>query len=160
MLSTLKKIQSKSSPGGHFRVFFGFSCVIFPYFLRIVWFVMKTCSYILDNTLMVVRLKIFMEGIALWFALILSWFFLEGEGPFSVFFSISWEMFGMFHEILQRYSWYYSGNHKKQYGILTLFCKAILNIIQFTFWDIIQLSLPWEIPDIPSPDVLHRCSGH
>ena len=104
MLTSLKKIHSKSSPGGHFRVFFGLSCVIFFYFLRIVWFVMKICTYILDNTLMVVRLKIFVGGIALCFVLILSCFFLKGEGTFSVFFSISWEIFGMFHENLRRYS--------------------------------------------------------
>ena len=53
---TKKVFQSKSSPGGHFRLFFGLSCGIFLNFLRTVWFLMKICKY----TLMAVRLKNFM----------------------------------------------------------------------------------------------------
>ena len=43
----------------------GLSFGIFLYFLRTVWFQMKIWTYILDNTLMLVRLKKFVGGISL-----------------------------------------------------------------------------------------------
>ena len=54
--------NKSSSPGGYFGVFFGQFCGIFFYFLRTVWFLMKFCTYILDNTLMAVIRKDFMGG--------------------------------------------------------------------------------------------------
>ena len=95
-------------PGGHFTIFFSLSSGIFLHFLGNVWFLLKICTYVLDNTLMVVRLSIFMRTLP--FAWCWFWVFFRGEGTFSVFFSISWKKFGMFHEILQKYSWYYCGN--------------------------------------------------
>ena len=53
ILTTLKKVHSRSSPGGHFSVYFGLSSNILIYFLRTGWFLMKICIYILDNTVMV-----------------------------------------------------------------------------------------------------------
>ena len=106
MLTALKKdFHRKSSTGDYFRLFVGLSCGIFLYFLRTVLFLMKICTYILDNTLMVVKLKN-LWSIAL--CLVLFWVLWgKGRGTFSVFFSISWERFGMFYKVLQRYSWYY-----------------------------------------------------
>ena len=53
------------SPGGHFRIYIGLFHGIFLYFLRTVCFHMKCCTYIVDNTLMVVKLKNFM-GVYIW----------------------------------------------------------------------------------------------
>ena len=63
---------------------------------------MKFCTYILNNTLMVVRLKGLIKGEGgrgdchPLLGTILSFAFLRGGGTFSVFFSTSWERFGMF----------------------------------------------------------------
>ena len=65
ILTALKQIHSKSSPGGHFRVSFSLSCRIFLYFLRTVWLLMKICTYILDNTLMVLHNANFERGVFL-----------------------------------------------------------------------------------------------
>ena len=58
LYTTLKKFQGKSSsPGDHFGVFFGLPCGIFLCFLRNAWFLMKYFRYIVDSTLIVVKLK-------------------------------------------------------------------------------------------------------
>ena len=48
-----------------FLGYVGLFCGIFLYFLRTVWFPIKFCIYILDNNLMVVKLKNVMGCIAL-----------------------------------------------------------------------------------------------
>ena len=69
---------------------FCLSCGIFLYFLKTVWFLLKIYTYILDNTLVVLRLKIFM-GVFYGAPLLgaNSEFSFWGEGTFLVFFSIS-----------------------------------------------------------------------
>ena len=136
-------------------VFFSLSCGIFLYFLRTVWFLLKICTYILDNTLMIVRLKIFIGVLP--FAWCWFWvcFFLGGgEGGY---------IFSTFLYFLKK-NWYVSWNFMK-------FCVNILGItvaikhkiiwhVAFilegyfelcyvTFLHIIQFSLPWETPNIP-----------
>ena len=74
-----KELHSKSSsPSCHCGVLFGLSCGIFLYFLRVVWLLKKFWTYILDNTLMDVRLKHFMGGISL--SLGIFWAFFWGGG--------------------------------------------------------------------------------
>ena len=74
------------------------------------------CIYILDNTLMVVRLKDFMPEWGGW-DVVLAWGYFEycflGEkrGTHSQYFSVFLEEeLVCFQDILERYSWYYSDN--------------------------------------------------
>ena len=92
--------------------YFLFSFVVFfLYFLRTVWFLMKFCTYILDNTLMIFRLKDFMG------VLPFAWGYFEfsflREGGHFQYFSLFLEK-GLvcFHKILHRCSWQ-SCNHTK-----------------------------------------------
>ena len=110
---TKKNSQQVFSLRPFYRVSFDLSCGIFVYFLRTVWFLMKIFTYIFHNALMVLPFA--------WCYFWRVFFFCGGGGvgggqedTFSVLFSISWEKFDTFHEILQKYSWYYSGNHTKK----------------------------------------------
>ena len=67
-----------------FLGYVGLFCSIFLYFLRTVWFPIKFCIYILDNNLMVVKLKNVMGCIALSLGLFWVLFYL-GQGFFSIF---------------------------------------------------------------------------
>ena len=129
------------SPGGHFRIYIGLFHGIFLYFLRTVCFHMKCCTYIVDNTLMVVKLKNFM-GVYIWgpfaggyiyiYIYIYFYFFEEGVGErreeggtYSVFFSMFYYFKGSiyFHEILDKLFCYYSENHTHKNGTLSSPCK-------------------------------------
>ena len=58
MLTALIFFHNKpSSPRGHFGVCLVSNVVFFLYFSRAVWFLMKFCTYILDNTLMAIIQK-------------------------------------------------------------------------------------------------------
>ena len=82
---------------GYFLVSF---VVFFLYFLRTVWFLMKFCTYILDNTLMAVIRKDFM------WRLPFAW----GLFEFS-FFGGREQIFSIFLYFIVFFSWYYS--HRK-----------------------------------------------
>ena len=112
MLTALKKdFHRKSSPGDYFRLFVGLSCGIFLYFLRTVLFLMKICTYILDNTLMVVRLKN-LWGYCPLLGAVLSFVRERDGGIFSIFlyflrkvWYVSWSFAKIFLVL--------SGNHAK-----------------------------------------------
>ena len=105
--------MKSSPPGGHFVVFFGLSCSHFLYFLRTVQFLMKFCTYVLDNTLMVARLKN-LWGYCHLLGAILSFAFLGGDGAYFQYCSLFLERGSVcFRAILQRYYCYYSGNYGK-----------------------------------------------
>ena len=156
MLTALKqKVHSKySSPGGHFGVFLLCFVVFLHYFLRTIWFLIEFCTYILHNTMMVVRLKDFMGG-GVVLCLGLFWFFFFcREGAHFQFFSLFLEKaLVYFYRILQRYSWYYSSNHTKNnmaccfhfarlfLGILGPICPFV-RILQFSlFRETLNISL-------------------
>ena len=75
---------------------------LFLNFLKTVWFPRKFYFYVLHNTLMVVVLKHSMGGWGGWgggwslLGAILSLVFVGEGSTFSIFFSISWESFGLF----------------------------------------------------------------
>ena len=124
------------SPVGHFRICIGLVHGIFLYFLRTLCFHMKCCTYIVDNTLIVVKLKNFM-GVYIWgpFAggyIYIFFFFEEGVGErreggstYSVFFSMFYYFKGAiyFHEISDKLFCYYSENHIHKNGTLSSPCK-------------------------------------
>ena len=122
MLTALNKIFTPYPPllKAILGVLFSHFCSVFPYFLKTVWFLMKFCTYILDDTMMVLRQRILIGGIALCLGLfwVLGAFLGGGRkwgggGIFLVFFSITWKGFICFLQFLQRYFRYYSGNHRK-----------------------------------------------
>ena len=98
---------SFSTLGGHVGVFFGQFCgIFFFYFLKAVWFLIQFCTYILDYTLMFVRLNGFMEGCSLAWGYFEFVFFFGGWGGHFQYFSLFFEIGSVcFHENLQRYSW-------------------------------------------------------
>ena len=125
------------SPGGHFRICIGLFHGIFLYFLRTLCFHMKCCTYIVDNTLIVVKLKNFM-GVYIWgpfaggYIYIYIFFFEEGVGErreggstYSVFFSMFYYFKGSiyFHEIPDKLLCYCSENHIHKNGTLSSPCK-------------------------------------
>ena len=147
---------------GHFMVFFSLSCGIFLYFLRTVWFLLKICTYILDNTLMIVRLKIFIGVLP--FAWCWFWvcFFWGGGGRvhfqyFSLFLEKKLVCFMKFHEILRKYSWYYCGNQTQNNMACCLYFGRLFWIMLrhiFAYYTVlIALGNPKYSP------VLHRFSG-
>ena len=133
--------------------------IFFIYFSKIVWPLMKICAYILNNTLMFVRLKIFIKGIALCFVLFWVLFFLRWRRAHFQYFSLSWENSGMFHEILQKYSWYHSGNHTKNNVTCCLYFARLFWIMLGLIFAHYTVLLVLRNPKY-SPDVLYRSCGH
>ena len=82
-----------------------------------------------------------------------------GEGTFSVFFSISWKMFGMFYEVLQKYSWYYCGNQTQNNITCSLYFARLLWITLGHIVAYYTVLIALRNPKY-SPNVLQRFSGH
>ena len=136
------------------------SCGIFLHFLRTVWFLMKICTYILDNTLMVVRIK------TLWRVLNFAWCYFE----FYSFWRGKRQMFNIFLYFLKKF-WYVSWNFSKIFLVLlwqshTQKKNDMLPYFGRLFWIMLghifahyTVLLVLKNPKY-SPNVLHRFFGH
>ena len=110
-ISALKHFHKPFFHGGHFGVFFGLLYGIYLYFLKTVWVLMKFDVHIIGN-----KTKKLWRGYCSLLGAILKFCFCGGRGEganFQYFFLFFEKVLEYFHQILQRSSWNYSGNHTK-----------------------------------------------
>ena len=96
--------------------------VFILYFLRTIWFLMKFCKYIIDNTLMVVRIKDFM-----------GWEFCSLLGLFwAFFFRERGQIFSIFLYFLRKFWYAFMKFCKNIFGItLTITQKVMTCCLRF-----------------------------
>ena len=101
-----KTLHSLRTSAESFLVILGLILAVFLYLLRSVKpILIKACEDVFCITAMLTALKAFSQKALSWrLFYVIFW---------SVLWYFSWKPFNMFHEIFQRYSWFYCGNHTK-----------------------------------------------